>query len=333
MMRSDAMRMMAKVARLYYDRGLNQAAISQMMDVSQATISRLLKRARAENIVRISLSVPRGFYPDLEEALEAGYGLKGAIIADSEDDARVEREIGSVAAYYLETTLGQDEVVGISSWSATLLAMVDQMHRRMRPSEARVLQILGGMGTPEAEEHATLLTRRLAQVIGGVPCLLPAPGVVGSAAAREVFLKDPFVREALARFEQVTLALVGIGDIQPSRMLAASGNVFAPEELKALRDLGAVGDICLHFYDRQGAPVQTELHDRVIGMTLTQLKGVRRSVGVAGGRRKRAAILGALRGGWINVLVTDRLTAEWLARASETLAGRSRSKVMQEIGS
>jgi DNA-binding transcriptional regulator LsrR (DeoR family) len=322
---------MAKVARLYYDRGLNQAAISAMMDVSQATVSRLLKRARAENIVRISLSVPRGFHPDLEEALEARYGLREAIVADCDDDTQVEREIGSAAAYYLDSTLGQSEVIGISSWSATLRAMVDQMHRRTRPIEAHVVQILGGMGNPEAEEHATLLTRRLAQVVGAIPHLLPAPGVVGSAQAREVFEKDRFVAESLARMNHVTLALVGIGDIKPSRTLATSGNVFSPEELASLQELGAVGDICLHFYDKDGAPVKTPLHERVIGMSLEQLKQARRCVGVAGGERKRAAILGALRGGWINVLITDRLTAQWLAGEGEMQAGADIHHIPREI--
>jgi DNA-binding transcriptional regulator LsrR (DeoR family) len=313
MVRADAMRLMAKVARLYYDRGLNQASISQMMDVSQATVSRLLKRARNENIVRISLSVPRGFYPELEEALESGFDLREAIVADCDDDAGVEREIGSAAAFYLDSTLGQNEVIGISSWSATLRAMVDQMHRRTRPVEARVVQILGGMGHPDAEEHATLLTRRLAQLVGGSPILLPAPGIVGSEQARDVVAGDRFVKEALDRIDEVTLALVGIGDIQPSRMLATSGNVFANEELAVLQEMGAVGDICLRFFDANGRPVRTQLCERVIGMSLEQLKGVRRSVAVAGGRRKRAAILGALRGGLINVLVTDRMTAEWLS--------------------
>jgi DNA-binding transcriptional regulator LsrR (DeoR family) len=47
-------------------------------------------------------------------------------------------------------------------------------------------------------------------------------------------------------------------------------------------------------------------------MTLEQLKRVRRTIGIAGGSRKVPAIRGALLGGYINVLVTDRLSAEKL---------------------
>src|SRR5262249_60889715 len=91
---------------------------------------------------------------------------------------------------------------------------------------------------------------------------------------------------------------------------------------------GAVGDVCLRFFDAEGKPVATELDGRVIGMELRQLRGVTRSVGVAGGFRKFTAILGALRGRWINVLVTDRRTAERLLKRTaaepvpEATAGR-----------
>jgi DNA-binding transcriptional regulator LsrR (DeoR family) len=75
-----------------------------------------------------------------------------------------------------------------------------------------------------------------------------------------------------------------------------------------------VGDICLHFFNEQGNPVATPLHDRVIGMSLEQLRRVGRVVGVAGGKRKTVAIKGALAGGWINILITDRNTAERLLK-------------------
>jgi DNA-binding transcriptional regulator LsrR (DeoR family) len=81
-----------------------------------------------------------------------------------------------------------------------------------------------------------------------------------------------------------------------------------------------VGDVCLRFFDASGRPLVTELDARVIGMELRQLRGVSRCVGVAGGFRKFAAILGALRGRWINVLITDRRTAERLLKRSAVAA-------------
>lgn len=162
------------------------------------------------------------------------------------------------------------------------------------------------------EVHATQVTRRLADLLGGEATLLPAPGVVGSRNARDVLIKDRFVREALDMFPKVTLALVGIGATEPSRALASSGNVFSAQEIKLLAGKGAVGDICLRFFDAAGRPVITELNDRVISMDLDQLRAVRRVVAVAGGKRKTNAIRGALAGKLVNVLITDLATADRL---------------------
>src|SRR5919199_637795 len=166
MARVDELRLMTKVARLYYERALNQPEIAAQLDVSQATVSRLLKRAQQEHIVRISVNVPYGAYPDLEEALQTAYHLKEVIVVDSvDDDEQILRDIGAAGAFYLEMTLKPGEIVGISSWSATLLAMVDAMHPLPRSTTAQVVQILGGIGNPAAEVHATQLTRRLASLV------------------------------------------------------------------------------------------------------------------------------------------------------------------------
>jgi DNA-binding transcriptional regulator LsrR (DeoR family) len=301
---------------MYYQQDMRQSRIADRLQLSQATVSRLLRRAEREGIVRITVSVPMGVYAELEEALISQYGLQNAVVADcvnGDDDGEILRNIGAAAAYYLESTVEQGECIGISSWSATLLAMVDAMHPLPRPAGAQVVQILGGVGNPAAEVHANHLITRLAALLRGEAEFLPALGVVGSADTVQVLLKEPFVRETMALFDRVSMALVGIGALEPSKLLASSGNVFSSEELEMLRSRGAVGDICVRFFDAQGKPVLTPLDDRVISMSLEQLKQVKRSVGVAGGKRKHEAIRGAVLGGLINVLITDRFTAEVLA--------------------
>ena len=106
MARIDELRLITKVARLYYDQELTQPEIAAQLDLSQATVSRLLKRAREEGIVRVTVNVPYGAYPLLEEQLQNRYELKEAVVVDSvEEGEQLLRDIGSAAAYYLETTL------------------------------------------------------------------------------------------------------------------------------------------------------------------------------------------------------------------------------------
>jgi DNA-binding transcriptional regulator LsrR (DeoR family) len=331
MARLDELRLMAKVARMYYTHGLRQADICERLNIHQSTVSRVLKRAEREGIVRVTVSLPPGTHTETEDALQARYGLTEAIVVDClQDEDQIAHDLGAAAAFYLETTLKADDVIGISAWSASLLAMVNAMHPTQRWKTTRVVQILGGVGSPNAEVHATQVTRRLAHLLGGTATLLPAPGIVGSAQARDVLMRDPFVREAVDLFPAVSLALVGIGAVEPSRALASSGNVFSPRELKLLTDKGAAGDICLRFFDPQGRPVVTDLNERVISIELADLRRARRIVGVAGGRRKLAPIRGALAGKLINVLITDLSTAEQLL--AETAAAREGSGTPRRKG-
>lgn len=313
---------------MYHQQGLTQTEIMERLHVHQSTVSRVLKRAEKEGIVRIVLSVPSGTHPELEEALQSAYGLHDAVVVDCVDDEdQIVRDLGAAAAFTVESTLKPGDVIGISCWSATLLAMVDAMHPTQRAPGARVVQILGGVGSPGAPVHATNVTRRLASLIAAEITLLPAPGVVGSAEARRVMMKDQFVQEALGLFKSVTVALVGIGAVEPSKMLAASGNVFSRDELRLLSSKGAVGDICLRFFDAAGQPVVTPLNDRVISMELNQLRRVPRVIGVVGGKRKTAAIRGALAGRWINVLITDRAAAERLLQDRAAEIDRPRAAI------
>jgi DNA-binding transcriptional regulator LsrR (DeoR family) len=75
-----------------------------------------------------------------------------------------------------------------------------------------------------------------------------------------------------------------------------------------LKASGAVGDICVRFFDINGNPLEELLG--ATGIELAQLRRVQRVIGVAGGVDKAEAILGAVRGQYIQVLITDDLTAK-----------------------
>ncbi len=314
MARADELRLMTRVARLYYEVGLKQPEIASRLRLSQPKVSRLLKGAQDEDIVRISVRAPSGTNPELEEALEARFGLAEAEIVDisRDDDAAAVRELGAAAAFHVESTVRSGDVIGVSSWSATLLAMVDAMHPVSGVKDVRVVQILGGGGDPAAEGHATHLVRRMANLLHGEGTFLPAPSSVGSAGAREVLVQDPYVARAMALFDELDVALVGIGGQETSGLLASSGNVFSSEELRTVREAGAVGDIGLRYLCADGRPVDTPLDGRVIGIELEQLRRVPRAIAVAGGPGKTEAIRAAIVGGWINCLITDTYTAERL---------------------
>ena len=306
------LRLATKVAHFYYEKGLLQKQIAEQMYLSQASISRLLRKAREENIVRTQVSIPVGVYSNIESLLEEKYGLKEAIIAEvtSDSDEEITRVLGNAAAYYLETTLSDNEIIGISSWSTNLLAMVNAMQPLDNLKGIKVVQILGGLGNPAAKNHANHLIKHLSSMVNGEPIFMPAPGIAPKKISASTYKEDDYVKLALDMFKEITTAIVGIGTMKPSELLANSGNFFSPEELESLKDIGAVGDICLHFFNDQGNPVRSSLDQRVIGMSLADIKNTPRSIGIAGGKRKVEAILASLRGNYLDILITDNITAE-----------------------
>lgn len=316
MSRSHELRLVSRVAQMYHNEGRRQAEIAEHLRLSQATVSRMLKRAVSEGIVRTTLTPPPGTFGELESRIRQGFGISEAIVVDcTEDrDAAIMARIGEAAAHFLEVTLQEAEIIGVSSWSQTILRMVENVHPMKAGRAAYVVQTLGGLGAPNVQEHATNVTMRLAQLTGAKPQLFSAPGVASSPESRRMLLSDPFVRETMQLFERITLSFSGIGPVSPSEMLARSGNVFSAEELDELTRAGAVGNMSLRFFDRNGQPVRTPLDERVIGMTLDEMRRVGRHVALAGGQGKTEAIAGALRTGAVDVLVTDKFTADRLVR-------------------
>jgi len=311
---------MTRVARLYHEEGLTQTEVAKRLGLTQVAVSRMLKKAQESGIVRTTVVTPPGAFTDLEDLLEQKFSLQQAIVGDAVRDSEesVLSAIGSAAAQFLESTLKAGEVIGISSWSTTLLSMVDHMHPISKAENCLVVQMLGGVGNPSAEQHANRLAIRLARLVNGEARFLSAPGLVGSARAAKVLLEDRSVSETVALFSNVSLALVGVGALEPSALVASSGNTFSRAELEDLQKSGAVGDICLCFYDAAGRQVRGALDGRVIGIDLESLRQVQRSVALCGGKKKFPAILGALRGQWVNTLITDQYTAQRSVNAQPT---------------
>jgi DNA-binding transcriptional regulator LsrR (DeoR family) len=292
------------------------------LGLSRQKVQRLLSEAREQGIVRINIRPVMGVYAALEQGLEERFGLDEAIVVETtayEEQAVVTREIGAGAFEYLLRVLRPHDVVVIS-WGGSLLGMVDALQASggvAGVAGLKVVQGLGGLGDPTNETHAADLTRRLAQMLGGRAHLLPAPGVAGSLEARNAYAGDPFVVQALAQGAAANLAFMGIGAPRPDSILCREGTIVSWPELAALEKEGAVGDINLRYFDRLGQRVASDLDERVIGLTLAEIRQIERVVGVAGGAAKVEAIRGALKGKLVDVLVTDHLLAQRLLDGNE----------------
>jgi DNA-binding transcriptional regulator LsrR (DeoR family) len=306
-------RLMTKVAHMYHEQGIRQTEIADALHISQAKVSRLLKRAGEVGIVKTIVVVSPGLQTELETQLEQRFGLLEAVVVDVVgEEAEIIAGLGSAGAGYLENTLTGGERIGISPWSQTLLAVVDRLRPLRTAGAESVIQLLGGVGNSSVQVQANRLLDELATRIGARPRFVPAPGLVGTAAMRRGLLKDSTMEDVTSEWASLTMALVGIGSLHPSPLLRQSGNAVEPVDESSLLSLGAVGDVCHRFFDADGNLVRGQLDDRVVGISPADYRGIPRRVGLAGGARKHAAIRAALRGGWVNVLLTDVETARTL---------------------
>jgi len=313
----EHLRLIVKVARLYYERNLRQQEIADTLAISQTRVSRLLKEAAERGIVRSIVEVPEGIYSDLESAVESILGLQQVIVVDESEV--IERSLGAAAAAYLQSTITSDAVIGVSTWSNSLISMVDALDGKSvlaSRGSVKVIQMFGGVGSPDVQFEATRLTSDLARRIGGHALFMPAPAVVGNAGIARALTQDPDVARVMDQWQSITVSLVGIGQLKPSPLLAKSGNAVSAEEMSELRMRGAVGDVCLRYFDAAGQVISSAFDERVIGMSASDIKAVPRRVGVAGGAAKVEAIRAAARGGWVSVLITDVPTAEALVAGS-----------------
>jgi len=311
-------RLLHKVARAYYDDGLTQQQIGERFGLSRVKVSRLLRSAREEKIVQITIAPPQASNAGIEQQLEQRYGLKEALVVTpfSYAPATLVSELGPVAAACLTRGLQGNEVVAVS-WGTAVLAVVDALPPASLP-DVRVVQLIGGLGELEARTHGADLVRRMAQALGAKPRLIHAPGIVKDKTVRDALVMDAQVADTLELAGRADVALVGLGTCAAGSTLLAGGDTLTAAEVEELRALGVVGDIALQFFDPEGRKVAHPIHERIVGTDLETIQRIPRVIGVAGGKEKVPVLRAALHGGLINVLVTDDQTAAQLLDTSGT---------------
>lgn len=306
-------RLILKVSKLYYEHHLTQLEISKRLSLSRPKISRLLKQAEEIGIVKINIIPYPGIHTELEEALEKKYGLKEAVVvevSESNSQQAVSREVGVAAAEYFLRIVDNHQVVGMA-WGTSLQAMVDAIPQADR-SGVQLVQLIGGLGKPESEAHANYILRRLVAQIGCKLSILNVPGIVDKAEVKSAVLSDSHVRNLFNLFKKMDIAFVGVGVPTTDSVVMRDGTILTQSEMNMLLAKGAVGDICLRYFDNRGNPILSEIDQRVIGITLDEIKKIGTVVGVAGGPQKEQVIRAALLGKLINVIVTDHINAQKL---------------------
>lgn len=299
-----------KICRMYYLSDISKSEIANSLGISRFRVSRLIDQAWQEGIVQIKILEPISTSADLEEQLESRFNLYHAIVVQPSDQSNqtVVTAIGRAAAERLLDLLKDGDILGIT-WGATVNEVVKSLPAKV-DVKLDVVQITGGLNQMALDINPIDLVRRVAERYDAESHILYAPAVVRDQTARQALLEDENIHKTIDMFDRVNVALSGIGSFSSFTQsnLLKSGYI-RTEEYSRLKDRKAVGDVFAHIFDIKGDIIDLDLDQMIIGMNVEQLRKVHYSIGVAGGVQKSLAILGALRGHYVNILVTDHNTA------------------------
>jgi DNA-binding transcriptional regulator LsrR (DeoR family) len=310
--------LLAQVASLYYEHHQTQAEIGKRLGMSRATISRLLQDAKEAGIVEITVHYPWKTSSELGRRLVERFELRDALVLISQGRPWQEilRGLGVLAARCVEQILTDDAVLGIS-WGTAVYSTIQAL-RPQRKRGITVVQMSGAGGSQNPLIEAPDLARLLAQTYDGEHRYLPAPFFVEAEQLRQDLMQEPVIQETLALARRASVAIVGIGAPLPEVSTMLRSGYLTADALAELRSQGAVGDIGGVQYDAHGRVSEIEFNRRVVSLDLQSLHQIPWVIGVAGGSLKGAAILGALRGRHVNVLVTNDAAAAEVLRLDGT---------------
>jgi DNA-binding transcriptional regulator LsrR (DeoR family) len=305
--------LLLRAAHHYYAEQKSQAEIARTMGTSRSNVSRMLAEAQRQGIVEIRLHDPSGRSRDLEDRLAEHFGLAEARVAprDATGRATPGDRAGALAAGLLLESLEDGMTVGLS-WGRSLQTMVHAVTTD-HDHDVTLVQLLGGMSAISIDTSGQELVRELAVRLGATYRLMHAPATLESAEACRSLLAESAVEAALDLARSADVALVGIGDPAHGSSAAVVASMsLGAAELEAFWAREPVGDLAGRYFTADGEPVAGPVDDRVVSVRLADLDEVPLVVGIASGRAKTRAVLGALRGHHVDALVCDESLARSL---------------------
>lgn len=311
---------LVSAARLYYVDGQSQAQIAAALGTSRSNVSRMLSDAQRMGIVEVRIHDPAGRVRDLEQSLKDAFGLSEARVARITEGgaARVGAKVGAQAAQLLLDELHDGSTVALS-WGTALQAMVYAVGDVGERHHVSLVPLVGGLSSIDNEISGQELIRELATRLGASYSFLHAPAVLASVEARDALFAEASILDALEEARRADLAFVGIGTPQRGSSSAIIGSLSLDrDQEEAFWAQKPVGDIAARYYDAEGRPVTGAVADRVLAASLADLAQVPNVVGVAFGRSKVDAVVGALRGRLIDSLVCDEPLARRVLNESHT---------------
>jgi DNA-binding transcriptional regulator LsrR (DeoR family) len=297
--------LLTEIAVAYYQDGSTQEEISKKFGVSRAKIGRLLKQARDEGIVEITVKYHPVFSAKIEQRLVEQFGVKRALIAlDQVDEDAQRSQVAGLVSNYLAQTLKNGMVVTVGQ--GRNVSAVAQYTGVISPRDCKFVCGIGGIHPRGGLFNADHICRQLAKKYGGTSETLYAPAYAETKDQKLAFMQNSTVKQTLDLARKADVAIVGIGDMSENSYMVDLGWFTADEVVQSRLQQGVVGDFAGYdFFDIEGETANTVMSDRVIGLGIEEFRPIAEVIAIAAENSKPMALLGALRNGAVDVIATS----------------------------
>lgn len=305
----STLRLISQVLAMYYFEENTQSVIAKKLGISAAKVSRLIKYARENNMVEITINTPFQQAFEIEKKLEMISGIKKTIVVPSlsDSDETVMRSVGKATADYLLSQVKNGDTIGVGG-GHTLNVMFKEISAG-KNYDVTVVPCIGGV-QGLLENSTNFLTNDLAKRLGGKFKQLHAPAFVESKEARDALMQMGHVKEIFDIARAANIVLVVVGAIDPDKSSFFKFTQLPAAELQnVIKERNAAGEITSHVFDTNGKLCAPEYSERVVGLTLDEVCAIPQTIGVAGLRSKVKPVAAALKGGLLDALIIDESTA------------------------
>lgn len=313
---SDDSRLLIEVAHMYYEEGAKQIDVAKKFNISRSLVSKYLSKARDIGLVEIIIHDEQLHpYRQLEERVKRVFTLNDVVCISPTGDSQLKKRLGGAAEKYLARIMKPNSIVGVSA-GTTVKEVAIAFSTNLQMSTVTFVPLVGGLGSDHTNHQANVICEMLAKQTGGIRTELHAPVVVDTVEAKGVFMEQSFIKESFNLARQADIALVGIGGL-PVYSTMTKYYINEVDDSVIGDDSGVVGDICYNFIESDGSLSDCAWNQRVLTLELADLKKIPNVIAVAGGQDKVDGIHAAIRGGLIDILVTDATTAKALLKKDD----------------
>ena len=309
--------LMIKIAEMYYYQKLSQKDIAEKLGISVPTVSRILNDALAAGNIQVQIVDKERSIAALSVKMEKSFGLRSATVISTPTSANtglLKKRLGKAACGMLLDLAKPGNLVGMGP-GATMLELVDSIDPEKRLPGITLIPLMGGWGYGGVAYEVNKL---LGSAAGALHCdfnLMPCPALVSSVEVGRILLREPLIEAISKRWGNVDVAVFSIGgEVETGNYPQLHGNEALIEVAK---EAGAVGDVLGRFIGPEGEVLDIDVNRQIVSISVEELKRIPLRIGIGGGSSKIRAIHAALKGGLVNVLVSDESSCETILTMEE----------------